>query len=161
MQRTALQGWCQPSGCHLVCHFVPGDATSLLLCYFWPHQGEWFAIGCHSPPPLPSPPLDFSVGQDLILSFRISSYFFNTDGDVYYKSGAQNFQFTDNMVRVANLAVLWWRAIGPRRTFLKRVASQGQLPGLQHSWGGDRSKSVMEHANSSYTSFEIFTQDKY
>lgn len=41
-----------------------------------------------------------------MLYLGISSYFFNTAGDVYYKAGALNFQVTDDMVRVEYLVAV-------------------------------------------------------
>ncbi|XP_066480975.1 bactericidal permeability-increasing protein-like [Tiliqua scincoides] len=61
-------------------------------------KGEWFSLRHRSPPPSPPPALNFSVGHDRMLCLGISSHFFNTAGDVYYKAGALTFQVTDNMV---------------------------------------------------------------
>ncbi|KAJ6655551.1 hypothetical protein lerEdw1_005022 [Lerista edwardsae] len=61
-------------------------------------KGEWFSLDHRSASPSPPPALDFSVGHDRMLYAGISSFFFNTAGNVYFKAGALSFQVTDDMV---------------------------------------------------------------
>uniref|UniRef100_A0A8C6V7G4 Bactericidal permeability-increasing protein n=1 Tax=Naja naja TaxID=35670 RepID=A0A8C6V7G4_NAJNA len=61
-------------------------------------KGEFFSTTHRSPAPFPPPPLSFPVDPDHMVQFGISTYFFNTAGDVYYKSGSLTFWIVDEMV---------------------------------------------------------------
>ncbi|XP_063003559.1 bactericidal permeability-increasing protein-like [Elgaria multicarinata webbii] len=61
-------------------------------------KGEFFSFTHRSPAPFPPPPLDFPVDHDRMLYFGISTYFFNTAGNVYYNAGALTFVITDDMI---------------------------------------------------------------
>ncbi|XP_013912506.1 PREDICTED: bactericidal permeability-increasing protein-like [Thamnophis sirtalis] len=61
-------------------------------------KGEFFSNVHRSPAPFPPPPLSFPVDQERMVQFGISTYFFNTAGDVYYKAGALTFWMVDEMV---------------------------------------------------------------
>uniref|UniRef100_H9GJV6 Bactericidal permeability-increasing protein n=1 Tax=Anolis carolinensis TaxID=28377 RepID=H9GJV6_ANOCA len=63
-------------------------------------QGEFFSLTHRSCPPFPPPALDFPVDHDRMLYFGLSTFFFNTAGNVYYEAGAMNFTITDDMARV-------------------------------------------------------------
>ncbi|XP_070604829.1 bactericidal permeability-increasing protein-like isoform X2 [Erythrolamprus reginae] len=61
-------------------------------------KGEFFSSTHRSPAPFPPPPVSFPVDQDRMVQFGISTYFFNTAGDVYYKAEALNLWVLDEMV---------------------------------------------------------------
>ncbi|XP_070796391.1 LOW QUALITY PROTEIN: bactericidal permeability-increasing protein-like [Pituophis catenifer annectens] len=61
-------------------------------------KGEFFSTGHRSPAPFPPPPLSFPVDHDRMVQFGISTYFFNTAGDVYYKAESLTFWVVDEMV---------------------------------------------------------------
>ncbi|XP_042321715.1 bactericidal permeability-increasing protein-like isoform X2 [Sceloporus undulatus] len=61
-------------------------------------KGEFFSMTHRSPPPFPPPALDFPLDHDRMVYFGLSTYFFNTAGDVYYRAGAMDFTITDGMI---------------------------------------------------------------
>nr|XP_060627790.1 bactericidal permeability-increasing protein-like [Anolis sagrei ordinatus] len=61
-------------------------------------KGEFFSLTHRSLPPFPPPALDFPLDHDRMLYFGLSTFFFNTAGNVYYRAGAMNFTITDDMI---------------------------------------------------------------
>uniref|UniRef100_A0A2D4LHJ8 Bactericidal permeability-increasing protein n=1 Tax=Micrurus spixii TaxID=129469 RepID=A0A2D4LHJ8_9SAUR len=61
-------------------------------------KGEFFSAAHRSPAPFPPPPISFPVDPNRMVQFGISTYFFNTAGDVYYKSGSLTFWIVDEMI---------------------------------------------------------------
>ncbi|XP_058032709.1 bactericidal permeability-increasing protein-like [Ahaetulla prasina] len=61
-------------------------------------KGEFFSTAHRSPAPFPPPPLSFPVDHNRMVQFGISTYFFNTAGDVYYKAESLTFWVVDEMV---------------------------------------------------------------
>uniref|UniRef100_A0A670ZSM2 Bactericidal permeability-increasing protein n=1 Tax=Pseudonaja textilis TaxID=8673 RepID=A0A670ZSM2_PSETE len=74
----------------------PPVATS--QCVDLDLKGEFFSTAHRSPVPFPAPPLSFPLDPNRMVQFGISTYFFNTAGDVYYKSGSLTFWIVDEMV---------------------------------------------------------------
>ncbi|XP_026546231.1 lipopolysaccharide-binding protein-like [Notechis scutatus] len=74
----------------------PPVATS--QCVDLDLKGEFFSTAHRSPAPFPAPPLSFPLDPNRMVQFGISTYFFNTAGDVYYKSGSLTFWIVDEMV---------------------------------------------------------------
>ncbi|KAJ7332264.1 hypothetical protein JRQ81_014444, partial [Phrynocephalus forsythii] len=60
-------------------------------------KGEFFSMTHRSAAPFPPPALNFPVDHDRMLYFGVSTYFFNTAGNVYFSAGAMTFYVTDNM----------------------------------------------------------------
>ncbi|KAJ7332268.1 hypothetical protein JRQ81_014448 [Phrynocephalus forsythii] len=61
-------------------------------------KGEFFSMTHRSAAPFPPPALNFPVDHDRMLYFGVSTYFFNTASNVYFKAGAMTFYVTDNMI---------------------------------------------------------------
>ncbi|XP_007441926.1 lipopolysaccharide-binding protein-like, partial [Python bivittatus] len=61
-------------------------------------KGEFFSTTHRSPAPFPPPALALPVDHDRMIYFGISTYFFNTAGNVYYRAESLTFWVTDNMV---------------------------------------------------------------
>ncbi|XP_015684265.1 bactericidal permeability-increasing protein-like, partial [Protobothrops mucrosquamatus] len=61
-------------------------------------KGEFFSNAQRTPAPFPPPPLSFPVDPDRMIQFGISTYFFNTAGQVYYQSESLTTWIVDDMV---------------------------------------------------------------
>ncbi|KAK9405031.1 bactericidal permeability-increasing protein [Crotalus adamanteus] len=61
-------------------------------------KGEFFSNTQRTPAPFPPPPLSFPVDPDRMVQFAISTYFFNTAGQVYYQAERLTSWIVDDMV---------------------------------------------------------------
>ncbi|KAM3839337.1 bactericidal permeability-increasing protein-like [Vipera latastei] len=61
-------------------------------------KGKFFSTAQRSPAPFPPPPLSFAVDPDRMVQFAISTYFFNTAGQVYYQAQSLTSWIVDDMV---------------------------------------------------------------